>query len=39
MDSLPKFETNFPFKNLTPIVGDPTYETINHLTQELYSNE
>ena len=38
MNDLPKFETNFPFKTLTPIVGGPTYETINHLTQEIYSN-
>ena len=39
MNSLPKFEMDFPFKKLTPIVWDPIYETINHITQELYVNE
>ena len=39
MNSLPKFEMNFPFKTLTPIIVEPTYETINHLKQELYANE
>ena len=39
MNALPKFETNFTFKTLTPIVGDPTYEEIKLLTEELYDNE
>ena len=38
MNILPKIDENFPFKTLTPIIGEPTYESINHLTQELYSN-
>ena len=35
---LPKIEENFPFKTLTPIIGEPNYPSINLLTQELYAN-
>ena len=38
MKVLPKFDDNLPFKILTPIFGEPKYEKINHLTQELYYN-
>ena len=34
----PKVEVNFPFKTLTPIVGEPTYTSINEITQQLYAN-
>ena len=39
MINLPKIEVNFPFKTLTPIVGEPTYTSINEITQQLYTND
>ena len=38
MNILPNIDEKFPFKTLNPIIGEPTYELINHLTQEIYSN-
>ena len=29
----------FPYKTLSKIEGEPTYDTISTITQELYANE
>ena len=38
LPTLPKIVENFPFKTLTPIIGEPNYPAINQMTQELYAN-
>lgn len=34
-----KLSENFPYKKLTKIKEEPTYQTINSITQELYEND
>ena len=38
MNSLPKVQENYPFKTLSPIIGEPNYSSINKISQELYAN-
>ncbi len=33
-----KLHKNFPYKTLTPIIGEPTYPAIRKMIQELYAN-
>jgi len=38
IQSITKVKEYFPYKSITTINGEPTYSSINKMTQDLYSN-